>query len=247
MHRTQGQLAMKPEMRVVEAPPRSTARAYQASLFQPSSNVIPIESYVPVEPRSKPARADGAPPKPRAPRRKPVPEEQGTLDFLAAAPIKPRTLSTTVEAVIFCDAPVAVLMHRAVATAIDLGMVLLACGLFLFVFLQMGGSVTLNKATWPIFAAVPVLFGVLYGFAFAWTGAQTVGQRSTRLKLLTFDGFPPERKQRLLRFFGSMLSLGTVVGMAWSLADEESLGWQDHISRTFPTPQMAESLTLVRK
>lgn len=248
MHRTHGQLAMKPELRAVEEQAqRPIGRAYQTSLFQPASNVIPIESYVPVEPRPKPARTEGAPAKPRAPRHRPVPEEQGKLDFLAPAPLKPRTLSTTVEAVIFCDAPVAVGMHRAVSAAIDWCMVLLAYGLFLGVFVAMGGSITLSKTTSPLFAGVLLLFGLMYGFVWAWTGAGTVGQRATRLKLLTFDGFPPERKQRLIRFVGAALSLGTVVGMAWSLADEESLAWQDHISRTFPTPQMADTVTLVRK
>jgi len=32
-------------------------------------------------------------------------------------------------------------------------------------------------------------------------------------------------------------------GLLWSLADEESLAWHDHISRTFPTPR--DSRTLV--
>ena len=57
-----------------------------------------------------------------------------------------------------------------------------------------------------------------------------------KLHLLTFDGFPPDRKQRLMRLAGSTLGLVTGLGLLWSLVDEEFLGWQDHISRTFPTP-----------
>jgi uncharacterized RDD family membrane protein YckC len=247
LHRTHGQLAMQAEVGVPEPPARNIGRAFQPSLFQQASNVIPIESYVPVEPRQKPQRAEGAPSKPRAPRRSRVPEEQGSLDFLAPLPPKPRTLGTTVEAVIFCDAPVAVRLHRAVAAAIDWAMVLLAYGMFLFAFVQMDGSITLNKGTWPIYAGVLFLFAFVYGLTWALTGAETMGMHCTRLKLLTFDGYRPDRKQRLIRLLGSSLSLCSVIGLAWSLVDEECLGWQDHISRTFPSPREADSLTLVRK
>src|SRR5438270_5855333 len=85
-HRTNGQLAMKMEVRAVEPPPRKEfGRPYQASLFQAAGNVIPFESYAPVEPRP---RTESAPAKaPRSARRGPrVPDGQGSLDFLAAAP-----------------------------------------------------------------------------------------------------------------------------------------------------------------
>jgi uncharacterized RDD family membrane protein YckC len=247
MQRTHGQLAMQAEVGVSEPPSRSIGRAFQPSLFQQGSNVIPIESYIPVEPRQKTPRAEGTPAKPRAPRRPRVPEEQGSLDFLAPLPPKPRTLGTTVEAVIFCDAPVAVRLHRAVAAAIDWAMVLLAYGMFLFAFVQAGGSISLNQSTWPVYAAVLLLFAFGYGLLWALAGGETMGMHCTRLKLLTFDGYPPDRKQRLFRFLGSLLSLCTVIGLAWSLVDEECLGWQDHISGTFPSPREADSLTFVRK
>ena len=183
----------------------------------------------------------------RGPRRPRVPEEQGKLDFLAPAPPKPRTLSTTVEAVIFCDAPVAVRLHRAVAAAIDWAMVLLAYGMFLFVFTQLGGSITLNKTNAMVFAGALLTIALAYGLTWTLAGAETMGMHCTRLKVVTFDGFAPDRKQRLMRLAGSALSVCTVVGMAWTLVDEECLGWQDHISRTFPTPREAENLTLIRK
>jgi uncharacterized RDD family membrane protein YckC len=248
LHRTQGPLAMQVETQVVEPPEPRSIRGYQPSLFQQQgSNVIPIESYIPVEPKSRPQRTEAAPPKPRAPKRSRVPEEQGSLDFLASAPPKPRTLSTTVEAVIFCDAPVAVKLHRAVAAALDWIMVLLAYGVFLAVYSAMGGEFHGNKTNWIVFGSVLPLLGFVYGLMWALAGAETMGMRWTRLKLLTFDGFPPDPKQRLMRFAGSTLSLCTLIGLMWSLVDEESLGWQDHISRTFPTPSLAENLTLVRR
>jgi uncharacterized RDD family membrane protein YckC len=247
VHRTQGQLAMQMETQVVEAPPQRPLRGYQPPLFPGASNVIPFESYVPVEPRPKVQRAEGAPTKPRAPKRSRVPEEQGSLDFLAPAPLKPRTLSTTVEAMIFCDAPVAVWLHRAVAAAIDWSVVLIAYGIFLFAYHQMGGGFEFNKTTIGVFGAVLPLLGFVYGMMWACAGAESLGMQATGLKLVTFEGFPPDKRVRMIRVLGSALSLGIVIGSMWSLVDEEGLGWQDHISRTFPTPSTAEHLTLVRK
>jgi uncharacterized RDD family membrane protein YckC len=82
---------------------------------------------------------------------------------------------------------------------------------------------------------------------YAIAGRETAGMSCAHLRLITFDGFKPDGKQRLYRFLGSCLSLCTVLGLAWSLADEESLGWQDHISRTFPTPREVETLTFRRR
>src|SRR5689334_18618525 len=77
LHRTHGQLAMQVEPREIEPPVRrETRRPYQPSLFQ-AGNIIPIESYAPVEPTAR-QRIDSAEPKPpRAPRRSPrAPEGQ---------------------------------------------------------------------------------------------------------------------------------------------------------------------------
>jgi uncharacterized RDD family membrane protein YckC len=229
---------------VEEMPQRPIGRAYQQALFPSASKVIPIESYTPVEPHKSRSTATRAP---RAPKRPRVPEEQGTLDFLAPAPPKPRTLSTTVEAMIFCDAPVAVWLHRGVAAAIDWGMVLLGYGIFLLAYAQMDGGFTLNKTNVMMFVGALLLIALAYGLTWTLAGAETFGMQCTRLKLLTFEGFPPDKKQRLIRLAGSALGLCTVLGLAWLLVDEEGLGWQDHMSRTFPTPSEAENLTLIRK
>ena len=157
LHRTQGQLAMKLEMRPAETRPKpaNPGRPYQPSLFQPASNLIPFEAYAPVEPRQRQRAESVTPNKTARPPRRRVPEEQGTLDFLAPAPPKPRTLGTTVQAVIFCDAPVAVTLHRAVAAALDWSMVLIAYGIFLLTFHLMGGSIVLdNKPNVMVFGGV---------------------------------------------------------------------------------------------
>jgi uncharacterized RDD family membrane protein YckC len=239
--------------------PLDMARAIQGSLFpeRPSANVIPIESFA-APPVARPAGTPKPAPHPRAataatmakpaPRRAArVPEGQGRLDFLPSAPPKPRTLSTTVEAVIYCEAPVASTVHRAVAAAIDWTMVLIAYGLFLLTFHLCGGEFAITKSTLPIFGAAFLLVGFTYGIYWIVVGTETAGMRWTQLRLITFDGFPPEGRQRIMRFAGACLSRCTGLGLLWSLADEESLAWQDHISRTFPTPYEMESRIFQRR
>jgi len=243
------QLRPVPRMRVVERAqpeqPRKApnfSQAVQASLFH-TSNVIAmpprfeIKPRVPTEPGKPPSQ------RPAAKRAKPVPEGQRMLDFLPPAPAKPRQLGTTVEAVIYCEAPVAATLHRAVASALDWSMVTLGYGLFLLGFYLLGGQFNLTKSNVPAFGAMFPVIGFTYGLLFAWTGAGTPGMRWAQLRLTTFDGFPVDRGQRLARFGASCLSRCTLLGLLWSLADEESLAWHDHISRTFPTPR--DSRTLV--
>jgi uncharacterized RDD family membrane protein YckC len=244
------QLQPMPRMRVVErAQPEQPRRApnfsqaVQASLFQ-TSNVIAMPPRVESKPRDR-AEVPDRPltQRPSAKRARPVPEGQGTLDFLPPAPAKPRQLGTSVEAVIYCEAPVSATLHRAVASALDWSMVSLGYGLFLLAFYLLGGQFDLTKSNVMVFAAMLLTIGFTYGLLFAWTGAETPGMRWAQLRLTTFDGFPPDRRQRLVRFGASCLSRCTLLGLLWSLADEECLAWHDHISRTFPT--LRDSRTLV--
>jgi hypothetical protein len=258
--RTAGALATQPKQvaqpvaEPAAAPnlaPRSVpnlSRAVQGSLFldNPASKVVPIRAAAPPprgrqEPGAKTAVRQ---PARRAPR---VPEGQGSLEFLSAAQPKPRTLGTTVEAVIYCEAPVATPLHRAVGAALDWSMVLIGFGLFLLVFRLAGGEFAIDKLSLMTFGGALLSIALAYGLVWAIPGSETAGMRWAHLRLTTFDGFPPEKKQRLVRLAGTCLSLCTVIGLLWSLADEESLGWQDHISRTFPTPRESESQVLHRR
>lgn len=239
--------ATAPKYSVRAASPPDLSRAVQRPLFQdrPAPNVIPFETYAPVEPQ--PRRTDPAKPrKPRASTTPRVSEAQASLDFLPAIPDQPRTLGTTVEAVIICEAPVATPIHRAIAAALDGSMVFLGYGLFLLAYALVGGQFVMGKQNLIVFAATLVLVAFTYGLLWAIAGTETAGMRWVGLRLITFEGFPPEPRQRILRFAGSCLSLGTIVGLLWSVADEESLGWQDHISRTFPTPRLSESQIFCR-
>jgi uncharacterized RDD family membrane protein YckC len=237
--------AQKPAPRIVAhqggraaAPTSGTslARAVQPSLFQERtpSKIVPIAEYAAPAPRPKSAPRAAAKPAVRKPR--PVPEEQGQLPFLPPQAAKPRTLSTTVDSVIYCEAPVATTLHRLVAATLDWSMVLIGYGLLLAVFRALGGQFELNKTNAMVFGGMLLVTGFAYGAVWTIAGCETAGMHWMKLRLTTFDGFPPEPRQRVLRFFGSCLSSCTILGLLWSLADEENLTWQDHISRTFPTP-----------
>lgn len=213
------------------APPR------QAMLFQdrPASKVIPFDGVFqpPAPPKAKTVtRTSTRPPRsPGAPS-----DAQSSLQFLPPAPPSPRKLSTAVEAVIDCDAPVANPMHRACAAAFDGSMILIACGLFLSVFHFLGGSFNYTKPVMLVMAASAILIATFYGFIWVWSGGQTPGMRACRLTLINFDGYPPDPAARWLRFMGACLGYcAGGLGLLWALLDEESLAWHDHISKTFPT------------
>lgn len=223
-----------PEIPAAAPPPSRPTVSYQQPLFREMPKVIPIPTLPTVKP-------DG-PGRPRGPRseRHRAPrgnENQQTLEFVSAPPPAGRTLRTSVQAVIYCDAQVALPAHRAMASALDASMVGIALGLLLLIFSLSGGDIVLNRHTVPVFAAVAAILGLFYHLLWVLCGGDTAGMRWTQLRLLNFDGRTPTREQRALRMIAGCLSLiAAGVGLLWALADEESLTWHDHISKTFPTP-----------
>jgi uncharacterized RDD family membrane protein YckC len=170
------------------------------------------------------------------------------LDFLPPARHVPRTLKTSVEAVIYCDAPVAIAMHRVVAAAMDFGMIVLGIGLFLTAYYVCGGGFPANRVALGGFAAAGILIAVFYGSLWAATGGETAGMRWAHLRLVNFDGFRPELRDRWKRFFFACLSFAAAgLGLLWALVDEESLTWHDHISKTFPTLEETQSSSFRRR
>ncbi len=167
----------------------------------------------------------------------PAPDGQGFLDFLPPAPHAPRTLKTSVEAVIYCDAPVATPTHRAVASALDFGIVGAAILVFLVTFFLCGGGIAkMNVGVALGFGGAFLAIAFFYGILWVLTGSETAGGRWTGLRLINFDGTPIDRRERAIRFAAACLSfLSAGLGVLWSLADEESLTWHDHMSKTFPT------------
>lgn len=230
-YETQEQPAAAP---APQSPARQTPA--QRTLFhvRDSGKVIPFESLPGAAPAAKPA--------PRTPaRRQPVArpaDTQQSLDFLPPAPQAARKLGTTVDAVIYCDAPVAAAMHRAVAAAIDASMVLIAFGVFLLAVHFGGVAFAADQATMVVFGAALGIIALFYHLIWILALSESPGRRWMELRLTNFDGFPPDPMQRVVRFAGTCLSLASLsAGLLWALVDEESLTWHDHMSKTFLTPR----------
>jgi uncharacterized RDD family membrane protein YckC len=229
----------QPALRSVPNLARAVQRPLQFSEGT-ASKVVSFESY------TQPLPAKPAVSRPAARRKPRVSPDQTSLEFLPAAAAKPRTLGTSVEAVIYCDAPVCTPAHRFLASVLDGSMVLIAYGLFLLAFYTAGGEFAMNKLGASIFGGMLLIIAVFYRLYWAVAGTESAGMRWMHLRLITFEGFPPERKHFLVRFAISCLCLG-VGGLLWSLLDEESLAWPDHASRTFPTPWELESRVFRRR
>jgi hypothetical protein len=118
----------------------------------------------------------------------------------------------------------------------DSAMILLAFGLFVGIAQVTGGSFGTGKLFWEMIGLSFVLISGFYGSLFALTGRETAGMHWTDLQLITFDGFAVDGRSRAARFASTWLSFCSGgLGLVWALADEETLTWQDHISKTFPT------------
>lgn len=204
---------------------------YQPSLF--TSRELPL--VVQFE-TIAPGMVQPSPPKPhtstsRQRRRRVIPGQQ-SLEFSHSA----RSSSQT-DGVIYCDAPVAIPAHRAMAAALDASMVAIALAVFGIVFRLAGGVFVLNAKTAPLFLGVAAGVIIFYRLLWCLANGDTAGQRWTRLRLVNFDGQKPTRAQRFYRTASGFLSLmAGGIGLLWGLVDEETLTWHDHISKTFPTP-----------
>jgi uncharacterized RDD family membrane protein YckC len=219
----------------------------QPPLFhtRPPQKVIPFESIVGarVEAAPRPAASRAAERRPvRRPAAPKAPDTQQSLDFLPPAPQTARKLKTTVEAVIYCDAPVATKMHRAVAAALDLSMILIGFGVFLLTFHLSGGEVTLDRTGLFTFSAALGFIAVFYGLLWTLAQSESPGKLWTHLRLTNFDGFAPDGTQRLVRLAAACLGVASLgAGVLWAVVDEESLTWHDHMSKTFLTLRGADS------
>ena len=225
------------------AAPAPAPGVYQPWLFRDPSHgpkVVPIPTLTPrphpgerkhrVQNAARPheARANAA-------ARRPA-DSQQSLDFHAGA-IAESSLGTEVEAVIYCDAPVALPVHRLMAVAADASMIAIALGLFLAIFYLSGGRLVFTKSSLLLFGGVIAAVVFLYRVLWCLGGGDTPGMRFAGLRLVDFDGRRPEREQRTIRLAASMLSIVSAgLGLVWALVDEENLTWHDHISKTFPTP-----------
>ena len=163
-------------------------------------------------------------------------DSQQSLDFFHGA-YDPNPLGTEVEAVIYCDAPVALPVHRLMAAGADASMISIAVASFLMIFYLSGGPIIFSKQSFLLFVGVIAVVSLLYRLLFCLGNGDTPGMQFAGLRLVNFDGRLPDRRQRIVRLAVSLLSVVSAgLGLVWALVDEENLTWHDHISKTFPSP-----------
>jgi len=223
-----------------DAAPRSAPRhmaAMQGSLFslREDSKVQTIDGHVSVGTASRRTRR-------QSPAQSSYLPYQGVLEFSTSAPA--RTLATSVDAVIYCDYPVATRTHRLLGGLVDF-VIVLSCMMLFLGILYVGCEglpwSSLDMTTLALVGVATGLLGLLYEAFWLLAGAPSPGMECVGLRLVHFDGNELTRKDHTRRILGGVLSMmAAFVGLAWAFVDEECLTWQDHISRTFPTPVRAQ-------
>jgi uncharacterized RDD family membrane protein YckC len=208
---------------------------YQPSLFTSRElpHVVRFETIAPglVQPSMRKPHQSA----PRQRRRKVIPGQQA-LEFTRQF-IQPGRSSMAADGVIYCDAPVAIPAHRALAAALDASIIVIALAVFGVIFRLAGGAFVFNGKTAPMFMGVAAGVVIFYRLLWCLANGDTAGQSWTRLRLVNFDGQAPTRAQRFYRTASGFLSvLAGGIGLLWGLVDEETLTWHDHMSKTFPTP-----------
>ena len=213
-----------------EAAPARRRITYQPSLFSGRDLLPRVVAFEKIAPG-----AVEAPPRKQAPQRtrprRVIPGQQ-SLDFPVAGSGR-----RVAEGVIYCNSPVALLAHRTMAAALDGSVILIALALFGVIFRLAGGQVILDSTTMLFVAGIAATLTLFYKSLWCLANGDTAGMRWSHLTLVDFNGQPPARKERFYRLGASILSvLAACLGLLWALADEETLTWHDHISKTFPTP-----------
>ena len=123
---------------------------------------------------------------------------------------------------------------RAIAGAMDLGVALLATGLFAGAVHLVEEVALSPEETIRVISIAFVLNLTFYLLCFLLFAGRTAGMSWLGLSVLNLDGEPPAASQRRSRAFGTLLSLAALgIGFVWAAADEQGLTWHDRMSKTF--------------
>jgi uncharacterized RDD family membrane protein YckC len=210
-------------------------RPIQKPLF--SNHVVRFED---IDPTTRKRRARS-----RAPRkpglRRIAPTAQQSFEFIAPAEqdlLPAAEHRTHVEPAHGSDVPAATLVRRMAATALDMGLILVAMGAFLTVPYLWNGGLPFDSMALTVYAGAAMTFLALYKLFWCMGNTDSPGMRWSGLRLIHFDGRRPSRDQRLHRLLGGCLSVGALgLGLFWAVGDQDKLTWHDHMSRTYPSPR----------
>lgn len=142
--------------------------------------------------------------------------------------------SSPVPASEFVEIVSAPLGKRFLAGVLDGFTLLAAAGVFTIVFWLAGGRVGVSPLDLAILLLLIAFWLFTYFAAFGALTLATPGQSAMGLVIRNFDGECPTRQECLLRAFGYLVSIASVMlGFLWAAMDSDGLAWHDHISGTF--------------
>jgi uncharacterized RDD family membrane protein YckC len=213
----------RPEPERVERRAASAGPPRQGALFA-GPKVVPFESLAPArnaERRRSAAVRKNSPPAA-------APANQQHLNF---HPRSPRRQAAAYE-----DAPVAPAALRLKAAAVDGAVFAAGLGVAAAAFHYMGGQFALSMKTAYYYGGALASMLLAYRLFWCVLGRDSAGMQWFGMRVITFDGYPPGTRRRMVRLLATLLSVGGGGwGVLWALLDEEHLALHDHISQTFPT------------
>lgn len=126
------------------------------------------------------------------------------------------------------------LSQRVYAGIVDGAIVMAAAGLFGAISFKLLPKLTLTKPVLLVAAAIPLLLWTAYQYLLLVYSGQTMGMQMAKVRLCTFKGDVPGKRQRRSRAIGFYFSAASLMmGLLWALVDVDALCWHDRISRTY--------------
>ena len=126
--------------------------------------------------------------------------------------------------------------HRLYAGLLDCLLVAAGTAVFAAVSYKMLPKLTFSKPVLVTAATLPLLLWAVYQYLLLVYGGATAGMRIAKIRLSTFKGNSPCRRQRRHRVMALYFSTASfVMGLLWAFVDVDSLCWHDRISRTYLT------------
>ena len=127
---------------------------------------------------------------------------------------------------------------RLIAGVMDVAVVLVALGVFVGVFHNLGDSLGADAESFRTLGFVFLGLLFFYWIFYLRYVGETAGMTWMRLRIVSVDGQPPSALQKWGRAVGTILSCCAAgLGFLWTLADEEKLTWHDRMSQTYVTDE----------
>jgi uncharacterized RDD family membrane protein YckC len=160
------------------------------------------------------------------PRAKPRTDPNAFLesDFSETAPI---------PASDFAEVLAAPLGKRFIAGVLDALVLSAVAGMFAIVFRAAGVRLHRGAVDLAVLLVASAFWLFIYFAAFTTLASATPGQSTMGLWVRNFDGDLPTPQECLLRAFGYLVSIASVMlGFLWAAMDSDGLAWHDHVSGT---------------